>query len=81
VIEADLLVAQFAHQVDQVLHITTETIKPVADHRLYGVIRWALDRVAYALAVILFSAVVVAVLFASAGVIAAVALWVMRNIT
>jgi hypothetical protein len=48
--------------------------------RFYGVIRWALDRIAYALGVILFSAVVVAVLFASAGVVAAVALWVMRNI-
>jgi hypothetical protein len=48
--------------------------------RFYGVIRWALDRIAYALGVILFSAVVVAIVFASAGVVAAVALWVMRNI-
>jgi hypothetical protein len=48
--------------------------------RFYGVIRWALDRIAYALGVILFSAVVVAIVFVSAGVVAAVALWVMRNI-
>jgi hypothetical protein len=48
--------------------------------RFYGVIRWALDRIAYALGVILFSAVVVAIVFTSAGVVAAVALWVMRNI-
>jgi hypothetical protein len=48
--------------------------------RFIGVIRWALDRIAYALGVILFSAAVVAAVFASAGVVAAVALWVMRNI-
>ena len=47
--------------------------------RFIGVIRWALDRIAYALGVILFSAAVVSVMFASAGVVAAVALWVMRN--
>ena len=34
--------------------------------RFIGVIRWALDRIAYALGVILFSAVVVAGVFASA---------------
>ena len=48
--------------------------------RFIGVIRWALDRIAYALGVILFSAAVVSVVFASAGVVSAVALWVMRNI-
>ena len=48
--------------------------------RFIGVIRWALDRIAYALGVILFSAVIVSVVFASAGVVAAVALWVMRNL-
>lgn len=48
--------------------------------RFIGVIRWALDRIAYALGVILLSAVVVSAVFASAGVVAAVALWVMRNI-
>lgn len=48
--------------------------------RFIGVLRWALDRVAYALGVILFSAVVVSFVFASAGVIAAVTLWVMRNL-
>ena len=48
--------------------------------RFIGVIRWALDRIAYALGVILFSAVVVAGVFAGAGVVAAVALWVMENI-
>ena len=47
--------------------------------RFIGVIRWALNRIAYALGVILFSAAVVSVVFASAGVVAAVALWVMRN--
>lgn len=47
--------------------------------RFIGVIRWALDRIAYALGVILFSAAVVSAVFASAGVVAAVALWVMRN--
>jgi hypothetical protein len=48
--------------------------------RFISVIRWALDRIAYALGVILFSATVVSVVFASAGVAAVVALWVMRNI-
>ena len=48
--------------------------------RFIGVIRWAFDRVAYALGVILISAVVVSVMLASAGAVAAVALWVMRNI-
>jgi hypothetical protein len=48
--------------------------------RFIGVIRWALDRIAYALGVILFSAVVVAGVFASAGLVAAVAIWVMGNI-
>ena len=47
--------------------------------RFIGVIRWALDRIAYALGVILFGAVVVASVFASAGAVAAVTLWVMRN--
>ena len=49
--------------------------------RLIGLIRWALDRIAYALGVILFSAVVVSGAFASAGLVAAVAMWVMGNIT
>jgi hypothetical protein len=48
--------------------------------RFIGVIRWALNRIAYALGVILLSAAGVSVVFASAGVVAAVALWVMRNI-
>jgi hypothetical protein len=48
--------------------------------RFIGVIRWALNRIAYALGVILFSAVVVSVVFASAGVVAALILWVMRNL-
>jgi hypothetical protein len=46
----------------------------------FRVIRWALDRIAYALGVILFSAAVVSGLFASAGLVAAVAMWVMSNI-
>ena len=48
--------------------------------RFIGVIRWALNRIAYALGVILFSAVVVSFVFASAGVVAALVLWVMRNL-
>ena len=48
--------------------------------RLVGVIRWALDRIAYALGVILFSAVVVSGAFVSAGLVAAVAIWVTGNI-
>jgi hypothetical protein len=48
--------------------------------RFIGVIRWALDRIAYALGVILFSVVAVSGVFASAGLVAAVAIWVMGNI-
>jgi hypothetical protein len=48
--------------------------------RFIGAIRWALDRIAYALGVILFSAAVVSGVFASAGLVAAVAIWVMGNI-
>ena len=48
--------------------------------RFIGVIRWALNRIAYALGVILFSAVVVSGVFASAGLVAAVAIWTMSNI-
>lgn len=48
--------------------------------RFIGVIRWALDRIAYALGVILFSAAVVSGAFASAGVVAAIAIWTMSNI-
>lgn len=49
--------------------------------RFIGAIRWALDRVAYALGTILLSAVIVSGVFASAGLVAAVAIWVMRNIS
>jgi hypothetical protein len=48
--------------------------------RFIEVIRWALDRIAYALGVILFSAAVVSGVFASAGLVAAVAIWTMSNI-
>jgi hypothetical protein len=48
--------------------------------RFIGVIRWALNRVAYALGVILFSAAVVSGVFVSAGLVAAVAMWVMGNV-
>ena len=48
--------------------------------RFIGVIRWALDRIAYALGVILFSAAVVSGAFASAGLVATVAIWVMGNV-
>ena len=48
--------------------------------RLIGTIRWALDRIAYALGVILFSAAVVSGMFASAGLVAAVVIWVMGNL-
>jgi hypothetical protein len=48
--------------------------------RLIGVIRWALNRIAYALGVILFSAAVVSGVFASAGLVAAVVTWVMGNL-
>jgi hypothetical protein len=49
--------------------------------RLIGLIRWALDRIAYALGVILFNAAVVSGAFASAGLVAAVAIWLIGNIT
>src|SRR5579863_4335454 len=42
--------------------------------RLVGVIRWALDRIAYALGAILFAAAVVSGVFATAGLAAAVAM-------
>jgi hypothetical protein len=48
--------------------------------RFISVIRWALDRIAYALGVILFSAAVVSGVFVSAGLVAAVAIWTMSNI-
>jgi hypothetical protein len=48
--------------------------------RLIGVIRWALDRIAYALGMILFSAAVVSGVFVSAGLVAAVVTWVMGNV-
>jgi hypothetical protein len=48
--------------------------------RFIGVIRWALNRISYALGVILFSAFVVSTVFASAGMVAALILWVMRHI-
>jgi len=48
--------------------------------RFIGVIRWALNRIAYALGIILFSAAVVSGMFASAGLVAAVAVWTMGNI-
>jgi hypothetical protein len=48
--------------------------------RFIEVIRWALDRIAYALGVILFSAAVVSGFFASAGLVAVVVTWVMSNI-
>ena len=48
--------------------------------RFIGVIRWALNRIAYALGIILFSAAVVSGVFASAGVVAAVAIWTIGNI-
>ena len=50
--------------------------------RFIGVIRWALDRIAYALGVIRRApAPVVSGMFASAGLVAAVVIWVMGNIT
>ena len=49
--------------------------------RLVGLIRWALERIGYALGVILFSAIVVSGAIASAGLVAAVAIWLMGNIT
>ena len=48
--------------------------------RFIGLIRWALDRIAYALGVILFSAAVVSGVFASAGLVAAVTIWLVGNI-
>ena len=48
--------------------------------RFIGVIRWALDRIAYALGVILFSATVVSGVFASAGFVAVAVTWTMSNI-
>lgn len=48
--------------------------------RFIEVIRWALDRIAYALGVILFSAAVVSGVFASAGLVAATTIWVMSNL-
>src|SRR5262245_43163454 len=48
--------------------------------RFIGVIRWALDRISYALGVILFSAAVASGVFASAGLVAVVAIWLMNNI-
>jgi hypothetical protein len=48
--------------------------------RFIGAIRWALDRIAYALGVILFSAAAVSGVFASAGLVAVVVTWTMSNI-
>jgi hypothetical protein len=48
--------------------------------RFIGTIRWALDRIAYALGVILFSAAAVSGMFVGAGIVAAVVIWVMGNI-
>lgn len=48
--------------------------------RFIGVMRWALNRIAYALGMILFSAAVVSGMFASAGLVAAVVIWVMGNV-
>jgi hypothetical protein len=48
--------------------------------RFINLIRWALDRIAYALGIILFSAAVVSGVFVSAGLVAAVAIWMMGNI-
>jgi len=48
--------------------------------RFIGVIRWALNRIAYALGIILFSAAVVSGVFASVGLVAAAAIWTMGNI-
>ncbi len=48
--------------------------------RFIGVIRWALNRIAYALGVILFTAAVVSGMFASAGLVATVVMWTMSNI-
>jgi hypothetical protein len=48
--------------------------------RFISAVRWALDRIAYALGVILFSATVVSGVFVSAGLVAAVPMWIMGNI-
>jgi hypothetical protein len=48
--------------------------------RFIGAIRWALDRIAYALGVILFSAAVVSGVFVSAGLVAVMVTWTMSNI-
>ncbi len=48
--------------------------------RFIKVIRSALDRIAYALGVILFAAAVVSGVFASAGLVAALVIWVISNI-
>jgi hypothetical protein len=48
--------------------------------RFIGAIRWALDRIAYALGVILFSAAAVSGVFVSAGLVAVVVTWTMSNI-
>src|SRR5262249_39619824 len=48
--------------------------------RFIGVIRWALNRIAYALGVILFTAAVVSGVLASAGLVGAVGIWVSGNI-
>jgi hypothetical protein len=48
--------------------------------RFISVIRWALDRIAYALGMILFAAAMVSGVFASAGLVAAVVIWTMGNI-
>ena len=48
--------------------------------RFIGTIRWALDRIAYALGVILFSAAAVSGMFVGAGLVAAVVIWVMGNV-
>ena len=48
--------------------------------RFIGVIRWALGRIGYALGMILFSAAVVSGMFAGAGVLAAMVMWVMGNV-
>ena len=48
--------------------------------RFIGTLRWAFDRIAYALGAILFSAAVVSAMFAGAGLVAAVVIWLMGNI-
>jgi len=48
--------------------------------RFIAVIRWALDRIAYALGVILLALAMVSGVFASAGLVAAVVIWTMSNL-